>query len=203
MTKSVEQIVTAEWVLFGKVRNIGGAAHCQQDQKTFFIMRSSQLAAWSPAMRDSYYGDLLDASLEGRSLLSEKYAYMMARTHPAEYEALKRALPPHDAEKERLVDGICAAHVMWQEELAARYPHLTGQGRPIRRTADSTAVTSFETYLWGELQTYSRQTLEHYAAYVAQLQRENQSLGARILENMTAQYGYPSPAAAESALTAH
>lgn len=203
MTQSVEQIVAAEWALFGKVRNIGGEAHCQQDQKTFFIMRSSQLAAWSPAMRDSYYGDLLDASLEGRSLLSEKYAYMMAHTHPAEYEALKSALPPHDPEKDRLIDGICAAHVMWQEELAARYPRLTGQGRPIRRTSDSATVTSFETYLWGELQTYSRQTLEHYAAYVAQLQRENQSLGARILENMTAQYGYPSLAAAESALAAH
>ena len=96
MTKSVEKIVSAEWALFAKVRNIGGQAPCQQDERTFFLMRSSQLAAWSPAMRDSYYGDLMAASRAGRSLLGEKYAHMMERTHPAEYEALKDTLPPHD-----------------------------------------------------------------------------------------------------------
>lgn len=200
MTKSVARMVSAEWELFGKVRNIGGAAHCQQDQRIFFLMRSSQFEAWSLEMRCSYYCDLMAAAREGRNLLSEKYAYMMARTHPAEYEALMGALPPRDPEKDRLIEGICAAHVIWQEELAARYPRLTGRGRPIRRTADSPVVTSFETYLWGELQTYSRKTLACYAACVTRLQDEGGSLGEKILRNMMAQHGYPSLEAAEAAL---
>ena len=55
MEPLVREIVETEWDLFDKVRNRGGRAACQDDANTFFIMRSSQLAAWTTAMRESYF----------------------------------------------------------------------------------------------------------------------------------------------------
>ena len=91
---------------------------------------------------------------------------MMARTCPAEYEQIGDRLPPRTEEKDALIGPICAAHVGWLEQLAARYPILTGRGRAIRKEGDSPSSTSFETYLWGELATlFPARTLRLYAAW--------------------------------------
>ena len=37
--KLIQRLIEREWTLFDKVRNIGGRASCQDDRKTFFIMR--------------------------------------------------------------------------------------------------------------------------------------------------------------------
>lgn len=47
VTPRVRRIAEAEWKLFEQVHNIGGRASCQDSPDTFFIMRSSQLMAWS------------------------------------------------------------------------------------------------------------------------------------------------------------
>ena len=39
--KLIQRLIEREWTLFDKVRNIGGRASCQDDRKTFFIMRLS------------------------------------------------------------------------------------------------------------------------------------------------------------------
>ena len=195
MTKSV---VAIEWALFDKVQNCGGRAACQDDAQTFSIMRSSQFQAWSRELLESYKEDLLYAQAQGRNLLCEKYAYMMERTVPAEYEAIKAALPVPCMETLYLADLICAVHVSWQEELAKRYPRLTGRGRPIRKEADGPGVTSFETYLRGELLTYSVETLRLYAAYVDKCQKEKINLCEQVLRNTVLRYGYPSLEAAEN-----
>ena len=195
---NVKAIVEMEWKLFDQVQNIGGRADCQDNRTTFFIMRSSQLMVWSTEMLDSYYDDLLTAHRSGRNLLTEKYAYMMERTSPEEFAGIRDALPPRSPQKDADIEEICKAHVIWQEELAAQYPRLTGNGRPIRRSADSKVCTSFETYLWGELATYSEKTIQLYAAYVRRLQREGKNLCRMILENTVSQYGYASLEQAES-----
>lgn len=197
MNGNVKAIVEMEWKLFDQVQNIGGRADCQDNRTTFFIMRSSQLMAWNTAMLDSYYDDLLAAHQSGRNLLTEKYAYMMERTSPEEFAGICDALPPRSKQKDIEIDEICAAHVQWQEELAAQYPKLTGNGRPIRRSADSKYCTSFETYLWGELATYSEKTIQLYVSYVRRLQREGENLCKMILENTIFQYGYASLEQAE------
>ena len=136
-----EQIAALEWELFDKVHNRGGRAACQNDKRTFFIMRMSQFSAWTEDMRRS-----------------------------------------------------------WLEELAARYPNLTGRGRAIRRAADSPASTSLESYLWGELATYSHRTLALYADHAARLLAQGRNMNEEILLHTVQQYGFASLDEAEAQL---
>jgi len=198
MDGMIKAVVAIEWALFDKVRNCGGRAACQDDAATFSIMRSSQFQAWDRELLESYKEDLLYAQAQGRNPLCEKYAYMMERTSPAEYQQIKDALPVPSLEAQYLADIICAAHVEWQEDLAERYPCLTGRGRPIRKEADGPGVTSFETYLRGELLTYSVETLRLYAALVERNQKERVNLCEQVLQNTVRQYGYQDLEAAET-----
>ncbi len=198
---TIEEIVELEWEMFDQVHNRGGRAACQDDWDTFFLMRASQLEAWDGAMRQSYLHDLQDAKAVGRNPLQDKYAYMMARTNPTEYAEICRFIPPRDPAKQPLIDEICQAHVDWLTQLHAQYPNLTGRGRPIRRSEDAPGVTSMETYLWGELETYSLHTLQLYAAYVRALQAQGQSMNRMVLENMAGRYGYASLEQAEASLS--
>lgn len=198
MKEIIRKIIETEWALFDKVQNRGGRAACQDDWKTFAIMRSSQFQVWPPALLESYQEDLHTAQKEGRNPLWEKYAYMMERTAPDEYEAVKDALPVPSMEKLYLAGLICAAHVLWQEDLAARYPRLTGHGRPVRKENDSPGVTSFETYLLGELLTYSAESLRLYAAFVDKSKKERVNLCEQVLRNTVLQYGFSTLEEAES-----
>ena len=201
MTELTNEIIEMEWDLFDKVQNVGGRASCQDDKTTFFIMRSSQLEAWTQAMRESYREDLLQARKTGRNPLSEKYGYMMQRTSPAEFAQIMHLLPPRLPQKDAMIDRICAAHVVWLEEMTEKYPHVAGRGRVIRKEQDTPLATSFETYLWGELATYSMTTVARYAEYVERLQREGKNLNEMILQNTVSQYGYASLEQAESKLS--
>lgn len=77
---NIREIVEEEWSQFQKVNNEGGRASCQDDGKTFYIMRKSQFLVWPEEVLDSYYGDLCKAREEGKNLLFYKYAFMMERT---------------------------------------------------------------------------------------------------------------------------
>lgn len=114
------------------------------------------------------------------------------------YEALKDTLPVLSPEKLYLSDLICAAHVLWQEELAEQYPRLTGHGRPIRKENDGPGITSFETYLRGELLTYSVESLRLYAAFVDKSKKERVNLCEQVLRNTVQQYGFSTLEEAES-----
>ena len=118
----VDAEVTAEWEMFSNVQNVGGKASCQMDPKTFRIMRSSQMDNWDDELLGSYLEDLLNARLEGRNLVTEKYARMMESTFPEEYAQLADSLPPLDPEAMAQVDDIVAAHVSWKENLDSRFP---------------------------------------------------------------------------------
>ena len=196
----VYAIIDVEWALFDKVQNKGGRAFCQDNWTTFKIMRSSQLLSWTPDMLESYKEDLSVAVKEHRNPLTEKYGYMMERTRPEEYAEIKDRLPACSEEKLTLADRICSYQVPWQDEIADRFPKLANRGRAIHSYEDAPRVTSFETYLWGELKTYSEHTLRLYAAYVEALKAENKNLNQLILENTVHQYGYTSLEEAESHL---
>lgn len=199
---TIETIVEIEWEMMDKVQNCGGRAHCQDDWKTFNLMRTGQMLAWNQPLLDSYLDDLHNAQAEGRNLLCEKYAYMMERTSPEEYAAIKNYLPVPSLEKEWLVDWICQAHIAWQAELAQQYPALASRGRNISRDSDQQNAASFETYLWGELRTYSVRTLRLYAAYVERLQKAGRNMNRMILADTVSRCGYSSLEAAEFQLSA-
>ena len=82
MTKEelVEQIILKEWKMFDAVNNVGGRASCQDDYRTFHIMRGSQFSAWNEKTLQSYHNDLEKAGEDGRNLVSEKYGFMMEYT---------------------------------------------------------------------------------------------------------------------------
>ena len=145
--------------MFHSVQGIDGPAACQQDRKTFEIMRASQLQAWNQETAESYLDDLQRAKATGRNLMTEKYARMMEYTSPCEFRRIAPNVPALDVEAESIIERLSEISVRWMEELAAKYPHVGAQGRPIRNSGDNAHTPSFETYNRGELGTYSVKTL--------------------------------------------
>ena len=66
-----------------------------------------------------------------------------------------------------------------------------------RNRSDSLYETSFETYLWGELATYSLDTVKLYHVYIQQLEAQGENLCEMILQNTVQQLGYASLTEAE------
>lgn len=185
-------IVEEELAMFQAVPNAGGKAPCQEDITTFRIMRSSQMASWSEAALESYLGDLKEAERSGRNLLTEKYARMMRSTWPAEYARIEHLLPAVDPGAPRLIDEIVGIVLKWERDLLEKYPDIVKRGRPIFSSEDAPGVTSLETYLRGELATYSVRTLALCLAHVRQQESENVNGSAIILAQTMKQYGFAS-----------
>ena len=188
----IGSIIEAEWKMFQDVANIGGRAACQDDSETFRIMRAGQSAGWSDAMLKSYLDDLNEAERSERNLLTEKYARMMGSTSPMEYARIEHLLPPIDPEAIELIERIVRIVLQWEEELLEKYPYIIKRGRPLFSTEDSIGVTSKETYLRGELSTYSLNTLELYLDHIQKEESENVNGSAITLLFMVKQYGYSS-----------
>ena len=190
LTKKKEKLIQEEWKNFSAVSNEGGKASCQNDPETFFIMRRCQFSMWSEELVDSWYSDLKNAENIGRNLLSEKYGWMMQRTAPKQFEKIEKFLPVIPDEDILLIDEIVKTEVLWMEEYSRKYPFLAGGNRPVHASEDSVFVTSFETYLWGELHTYSPKTLRLYHSMINNLLKENKNMAVIIMEEMVKQYGY-------------
>ena len=188
MNPIIEQIVEMECEMFQNVRNTGGRAACQDDFETFDVMRKSQFLIWDLPLLESYWQDLQEGKAQGRNLVMEKYAYMMESTAPKEYEAIATGLPKISEEKQAMVEQIVA--VGWREEFAEKYPHLSGQARIIHTSEDTLYDISFETYLRGELKTYSMQTLVLYGRRIVAFVQEQKNMTEEIMRYTTAFYGY-------------
>lgn len=188
----IEGIIEAEWEMFQEVPNIGGRAACQDDLETFRIMRAGQSAAWSDATLESYLDDLNDAKSSGRNLLTEKYARMMRTTSPSEYARIEHLLPPVDPEAIELIERIVRIVLEWEKKLLEKYPYIIKRGRPLFSREDSIGVTSKETYLRGELSTYSLRTLKLYIDHIQKEHSENVNGSALTLLYMVKQYGFDS-----------
>lgn len=194
----ISEIIDREWRQFQAVENRGGRAGCQDDRETFKIMRDSQFSVWPRMLLLSYLGDLRSADAAGRNLVAEKYLWMMESTYPEEFEAQKDCLRPKSYGREKMEEKIIGVQVRWMEEYAARYPHLAAGGRAIHTSEDTLCDTSFETYLRGELSTYSAQTLDLYAQWVDSLKSEGRNMSLEIMEQTVRHYGYKDLEAAEA-----
>lgn len=195
-----ERIVALEWQQFQQVKNEGGRAECQDDWPTFHGMRVSQFLTWPVPLLESYTADLEAAAAAGRNLVTEKYARMMASTEPERYaRELEPYLPVLPPDRVALQEGIVAVQVAWARDFAARYPRLGAGMRRLTTAEDTLEDTSFETYLRGELGTYSPGTLALYGDLVEATQAGGGNLTERTLQFTVAFAGYESLEAAEAA----
>lgn len=191
----IAAIIGAEWQMFDKVQNEGGRAACQNDARTFAIMRYSQFAPLPQDVLESYRDDLAAAAREGRNLLAEKYAYMMEYTDPATFDrTLRDHLPAVSAYKQALCERIASRLVADEQEFAVRYPALHAQARPVEGT--QAGDVSVRVYALGELKTYSERTLECYDAWLRAHSEENISVSVHRV--MVRLYGYDSLEEAEA-----
>ncbi|MBR5319061.1 MAG: DUF4125 family protein [Peptococcaceae bacterium] len=188
----IAQIVAQEWAMFNDVQNNGGRADCQNNPKEFEIMRSSQLKTWSEDVLKSYLNDLVTAAYMGRNMLTEKYAYMMETTHPIEFQEIKQFLPEVPPQIRAKIDEIVDINLDWQQEADEKYPNLRAKGRPLSSKEDSPYVTSFETYLRGELKTYSADTVMKLHAHTLACLEKKYNMAIANLQNMIGQLGYAS-----------
>ena len=190
--KLMDELVQQEWEQFTQVNNIGGRASCQDDFRTFSIMRKSQYQAWSEEAMASWLSDLREAAQAGRNLLAEKYAWMMRDTDLEGFVRLNDALPLLSGEKEALIEELTELEVKSRERFSVRYPALSERGRPLRRTDARPGEASVETYARGELTTYSQKTLELLREHYIRLMGMGSDPCEITMEYMVSQYGYAS-----------
>ena len=179
----IEEIVKLEYEMFDKVQNVGGRAECQNNWPFFYVMRKSQYMTWTDEMliciRNLWYKN----TQKGWNFITEKYGRMMESTSPTEYEQIKVNFPEKTEKTRVIVNQIAQIQVGWMKEFAKQYPNLASNARDITSNTDNMYNTSYETYLKGELLTYSEELLKMYAEFVIDLAREGKNLAKMTIEN--------------------
>jgi len=179
-----ERILNIELAMFLSVPVLQKAG-CQEHPEEFKRTRRAQFLTWSEKTLTSYLEDLLEAEAAGRNLMTHKYARM-------------DGLIPKLAD-EPLIDRIVAIEYAWQKEMFRRYPRLMGGARPLASSEDSTYQTSFETYLGGELETYSSRTLAALFEDVTLALAQGRSMTEDLYTHLVRSYGYDTLEEAEQA----
>ena len=197
----IDEIVRFEWMEFDLVKNEGGRADCQNDWSTFSIMRKSQYMTWTDDMLHEYLWHLNDSFRKGRNLITEKYGRMMASTAPERYEQIKDAFPVLSEERIQIMESIIKIQVGWMEEFAKDYPNMAINARTIHTYEDTPYDTSYETYLRGELGTYTDELLQMYAQFIVSLSREHKNLAYMTMDNTAKLYGYENVDDAETKMS--
>ncbi|KAB5607190.1 DUF4125 family protein [Bifidobacterium jacchi] len=187
----VERIVRLEWDQFQRTNNEGGRAACQGNWPTFHQMRASQFLTWPLDLLASYRDDLIAANRIGRNLVTEKYGRMMASTAPDDYHRniepyIERLADDRVARQERVI----ARQVAWARDFSERRPHLGEAMRVLTTAEDTIEATSFETYLRGELGTYSERTFALYERFVADLAEQGRNLTEETIANTVRMAGF-------------
>jgi hypothetical protein len=193
-------VVDREWQMFTTTESLSGRTTCQDDETAFRINRLAQIADWPAELLASYLADLKEARENDRNLVSEKYGHMMKWTSPAEYQSIEHLLPEPDSESLALIDQIVELVTSWEEETRAKYPNIAGRSRPLYSSQDSPSGPSVQTYLRGELETYSPKTIRLYWEHVSGQKAANINGAEEILAQIMKLSGYETPDAVEKAL---
>lgn len=191
-------IIQVEWSFFQNVQNEGGRADCQNNPETFYIMRKSQFDSWNEPLLDSYLADLKNAEKNNRNPIAEKYAWMMASTAPEQFQKFRPILPKLTNETHLIIDKIVQTQLSWMDTYVRMYPHLASRNRIVHKEQEKLGETSFETYLRGELCTYSLHTLMLYLDYIQVLATEGKNLVLMTMNHTVQKYGYENLDSAET-----
>ena len=184
--KIIEKILEKEWKYFSNLNNIGGRADCQDNREDFIIMRKSQWETFNEETLLSYLEDLNSKN----NPLFQKYAQMMKYNLAEEYEKIKDILEKASEEKTDLVNKIMFIYMEWEKEFFERYPIFSSMGRPLYSSEDDNIETSIETYLRGELLSYSEKTLKLYLNYVIDNKEKNINLAIKNMDNLARMQGF-------------
>lgn len=187
----LETVIRLEWDQFQRTDNEGGRAACQGNWPMFHEMRLSQFLTWTPALLASYEHDLRQADRIGRNLVTEKYARMMASTAPDIYrERIEPYIPRLSEDRIARQERVIVRQVAWARAFAERWPALGGAMRVLTTAEDTPEQTSFETYLRGELGTYSDATFDEYERLVAHIIEQDGNLTEQTVRNTVRLEGY-------------
>lgn len=186
----VMEIAKTEFKAFDKVKNEGGRASCQNDWPTFSIMRRSQYLTWNRTMLLQYLYDFKRELRLGHNLITEKYGRMMESTAPKEYDEIKDNFPAISDEKKAVIEQIVEIQMGMAEDFAKVHPKVAVNARSLHTYEDSIINTSYETYLRGEISTYSDKMLQLYAGYVVDCFKEKKNIAEMTIENTAKLYGY-------------
>ncbi len=189
-TELIDEIAEAEFEAFDKVRNAGGRASCQNDWPTFQIMRKSQYMTWNRIMLIQYLYEFNANYQKGRNLIEEKYGRMMESTAPEEYAKIADRFPVISESKKQIIENIVQIQVGFMEEFSKQYPGLADHARLIHTKEDRYDDTSYETYLRGEISTYSDKMLELYGRFIVGICKEGINLATLTMQNNVNLYGY-------------
>ena len=153
-------------------------------------MRKSQYLTFTRPMLLQYLYDFQREYDRGHNLIEEKYGRMMESTAPEEYEQIKTHFPELSEEKKAIIEAVVAMQVGWMEEFERNFPVLAGNARSIHTAEDHLYNTSYETYLRGELGTYSDKMLELYGRYLVEYAKKGRNLTCDIMGHSVRMYGY-------------
>lgn len=197
----LEEIVLLEWNAFDEVLNEGGRASCQDDWDTFSIMRKSQYSTWTMPMLVQYAVEFRLNLYKGWNPIMEKYGRMEQNTVPEKWEKIKKEFPVILPEIQAIMEEIIKIQVGWMEEFAKAYPGMASNARRIHSYEDKPWDTSYETYLRGELGTYSDKMLKLYGQFIVDLVKRGENLAFLIMTETVKLYGYESLDAAAGKLS--
>jgi hypothetical protein len=172
-----EEIIDIELEMFLAVSPVA-PADCQQYSEGFKLHRRAQFSTWSKETLDSYLNDLQQARENGENVMATKYLRMQGR------------IPTVNANP--LIGEIVAIQLEWQREMFKKYPKLMANARPVSQDKDSTDLTSFETYLKGELETYSNRTLALLHRDIQTHRKNGINMSERLYRYLVKQLGYAS-----------
>ena len=184
--KLIDKILEKEWNYFSSLNNIGGRADCQDNREDFIIMRKAQWLTFNEETLLSYLEDLNSKN----NPLFQKYGQMMKYNSPKEYEKIKNLLEQPSSQKLDLLEKIMEIYMKWEEEFFKAYPIFSSMGRPLYSKQDDDEDTSIETYLRGELLSYSEKTLALYLKYILEMKNKNINLAVKNMDNLASMQGF-------------
>ena len=114
----------------------------------------------------------------------------MKYNSPQEYEKVKDILENPSKNKITLIEKIMSIYMEWEEEFFKKYSIFSSMGRPLYSTEDDNIETSIETYLRGELLSYSEKTLQLYLKYILEMKEKNINLATKNMDNLASMQGF-------------
>ena len=160
--EKIKSIIEIEWDMFQMLKNIGGRASCQDNYDYFVLMRKSQFFAWDNELIDSYLNDLNEANRYGYNLLAIKYGFMEESIDKVHFEKIKDNLPKLSQKRISLQEAIISLQLEMLEDFSKIDEIKTRNMRSFYSSYDTISDVSYETYLRGELSSYSENTVFLY-----------------------------------------